>query len=88
MICKNADLFAQLDQKYVEKIIRKRIRCIRHCPDGATSDYLSWQKVFHVSTKRVTDAFLWLSFCYFISKYNWIGNLWFIACTAKAWCKL
>jgi len=55
VICKNADLFAQLDQKYIEKIVRKKIRYIRHCPDGATSDYLSWQKVFHVSTKKEAE---------------------------------
>ena len=58
MICKNHDLFAQLDQKYVDKIIRKKIRYIRHCPDGATSNYLSWQKVFDVATKEVSRLYI------------------------------
>ena len=51
--CKNADLFAQLDQKYVDKIIRKKIRYIRFCPDDASSDYLPWQTVLKAATKEV-----------------------------------
>ena len=63
MICKNADLFAQLDQKYVDKIIRKKIRYIRHCPDGASSDYLSWQKVLHSTTREVSKFIICFYHC-------------------------
>eukprot|EP00112_Aurelia_sp_Birch-Aquarium-sp1_P008762 Seg1974.4 transcript_id=Seg1974.4/GoldUCD/mRNA.D3Y31 product="Dapdiamide synthesis protein DdaC" protein_id=Seg1974.4/GoldUCD/D3Y31 len=56
VLCKNSDLFAQLDKKYVKKIEEKRIRYIRHCPDGASSNYLSWQKVFEVETKEEAEA--------------------------------
>ena len=54
MICKNSDLFQGLDKKFVDKIEKKKIRYVRHCPDKASSHYLSWQTVFETDSKEVS----------------------------------
>eukprot|EP00794_Sanderia_malayensis_P016844 gene16844-18543_t len=55
VICKNVDLLSKLDERFLEKVERKRLRYIRNCPDQASSNYLSWQTVFETDDKKIAE---------------------------------
>eukprot|EP00794_Sanderia_malayensis_P016845 gene16845-18544_t len=54
-ICKNSEVFPQLEDKYVQKARRKRIRYLRQSKDKSIDDYISWQKVFHTDCKKEAE---------------------------------
>ena len=58
VIVDNRDILPLVDNKYVEKLRKKKIRYMRNMHNIETSNYLSWQNVFYTDDKKVPISFL------------------------------